>query len=70
MIDNPFVVGQNVKLLRAYNQRPHDSYVVARIMPFDGQVVEYRIKNSLEQFFRVAKEFELVEDNSAGALFK
>ena len=70
MVGSRFVVGQSVRLLRANNQRPGDSYVVARIMPSEGQAVEYRIKTTLEQFYRVAKEFELVEDNSAGALFK
>jgi hypothetical protein len=70
MTDIRFAVGQSVRLRRAYSHQPQDSYVVAGVMPFDGQTVQYRIKSPHEQFFRVVKEFELAEDNSAGALFK
>jgi hypothetical protein len=70
MTASRFAVGQNVRLHGAYNRQPQDSYVVAAVMPFDGQAVQYRIKSPHEQFFRVAKEFELTEDNSAKALFK
>lgn len=70
MIDNRFAVGQNVRLLRAFSHQPQDSYVVAGIMPFDGQAVQYRIKSPHEQFSRVVREFELTEDKSVSAVFK
>ena len=62
-----FAVGQKVRMLGKFMPRKVDRYVIAQAMPYDGQTYEYRIKAEEEQFYRVAKEYELDDDTLANA---
>ena len=62
-----FAVGQNVRMIRKFSPGKIDRYVISQAMPYDGQNYEYRIKCDEEQFYRVAKEYELDEDTPANA---
>ena len=56
------MVGQRVRMLGKLIAKNVDCYVIAQAMPYDGQAYEYRIKAEEEQFYRVAKEYELDDD--------
>jgi hypothetical protein len=57
-----FAVGQKVRMHGKLIAKNIDRYVITQAMPYDGQAYEYRIKAEEEQFYRVAKEYELDDD--------
>jgi hypothetical protein len=65
MSEHRFSVGQNVRLISRFPRGGPDRYEIVKLMPFDGTSFGYRIKSMEEQFFRVAKEHELSDDEPA-----
>jgi hypothetical protein len=59
-----FSVGQTVYFTSGPMGRPgsNGSYKVVRLLPWDGEDYQYRIKSSGEAFERVAKESQLDRD--------
>ena len=57
MIGHKFKIGQRVNYLR--RERASGVYQVTQLLPPEGEVFQYRIKNANEPHERVAKENEL-----------
>jgi hypothetical protein len=61
MSDHAFAVGQTVELWTRSrrNNAARGQYLVTRQMPYEGGEHQYRIKSTLEDHERVAKQSEL-----------
>jgi hypothetical protein len=61
--DSKYQVGQAVYFTAGSTARPgaNGSYKVTKVLPFDGDDHQYRIKSMGEAFERVAKESQLDE---------
>jgi hypothetical protein len=68
MSEHRFSVGQSVRLMMRFPRGGPDRYEIVKLMPFDGTCFGYRIKSDEEQFFRVAKEHELSDNEPASVV--
>lgn len=61
MQTSKYEVGQNVRFTAAAVSRPGATgiYTVVRVLPLEGDEQSYRIKNSTENYERVARESQL-----------
>ncbi len=65
MKTNKYEIGENVRFTAGAVSRPgaSSSYTVVRVLPFEGDEQHYRIKNSSENYERVARESQLDPGN-------
>jgi len=54
-----FEVGKLVRLTTPIPRAAHGVYEVVRLLPIEGNVVQYRIKSPQESNERVVKEYQL-----------
>ena len=61
-----FQVGQTVHLSpgRQDANTPSGAYTIQRLLPLDGRMAQYRVKNSRDGHERVVQEAQLTQGNS------
>ena len=61
MASHKYKVGQSVRLSPGKSSLPAggQAYKIVRVLPADGNELQYRIKSAYETFERIARESEL-----------
>lgn len=64
-----FHVGQSVTLIpgRQDGNTPAGAYTIQRLLPLEGRMAQYRVKNSRDGHERVVQEAQLTAPNSPGS---